>query len=316
MEIFRTGHRGPLPVTVDAKVKLNTSPEHRLVFTLSAGEHQIESRIAKSNPVLPIIVEPGSVTYILLDMNVASIGSVLFQGNAARNVNATLEHVRSRPDGDFKDEKVNSKELEAVSQLPNFHEPGTVFLVKDVEALSDADVREAVLQGQHTPDATTVGVLLDDLQTQFGSALQGQAVSGYTVYVYTARQWIQLQSALAKYEMRPYLAEEVPTDLRRKLLYVVAKPSKPAYLNGANMAVASDVQRVVLEEGAAKAVIQPVSLAPTSVTLNSAFRSADYHGVVASFPQPDVTKPFHLVVIGDNYRKEFTVKDKHLARLR
>ena len=309
---------GGLPYTVDSQVKLKISRGRRSVLTLSAGEHELTAKLGPSVSTVIVTVKPGEPTYVVYDYQRKSMMQMMVSRDPAQNLTVTLEHTNAPPDGKFEDEKLGDKEVASLAALQPMHEvQPAATSVAELEPLTEMEIREALLQGEHIGVPGTIGLLLDDQQRRFGSALsQGQSVSGFSVRVYTAKQWLELLAANAKYEMRPFTVADLTPEMKQKRLYVIAHPSTPDLLNGKNMAVASNVQRIVLEEGASRAVVQPLDQETTAVRLNSALRSADFQGMSASFPQPDVTKPFHIVVIGDADKKEFEVKDKHLSRLR
>jgi len=318
VEVYRIGRSsGSFPLVVDGRTKLKISNSHRITLQMTTGEHQLESSLATVNPVLALSVEAGQTTYVVMEFEHGAYAKAFLGGDKSKLFTLTLEHTNRPPPGEFKDEKVDEKFTNLIASLPAYHEAILLAATAEVQELSDQEIGEALLQGRHTMDPRTVGLLLEDLQQQIGSALvQGQGVSGYSVRVYTAKQWLQLQASLASREMRPFSIHDVPPELRHKLLHVTASPSTPDSLTGRNMANASNVQRIVLEEGQNRAVMQPLSSELTTVNLDSSLRSASYQGMTASFPQPDITRPFQIVVIGDGYRKEFAVKDKHLAWLK
>jgi len=318
VEVYRIGRSsGSFPLVVDGQTKLKISNSHRMTLQMTKGEHQLESSLATVNPVLALSVEAGQTTYVVMDFEHGAYAKAILGGDKSKLFTLTLEHTNRPPPGEFKDEKVDEKLANLIASLPAYHEAILPTATAEVQELSDQEIGEALLQGRHTMDPRTVGLLLEDLQQQIGSALvQGQGVSGYSVRVYTAKQWLQLQASLATREMRPFSIHDVTPELRHKLLHVTASPSTPDSLTGRNMANASNVQRIVLEEGQNRAVMQPLGSEPTTVNLDSSLRSASYQGMTASFPQPDITRPFQIVVIGDGYRKEFAVKDKHLAWLK
>jgi hypothetical protein len=318
VEIYGVGGHANFSLLVDSQRRIKVGSNHRLVLTMQAGEHQIEGKLGSFNPVTAFVVRPGVTTYLVLDFKPPSFGSIMAMHDPNKTMAVTWDNPNAPPDGTYKDEKPEPPEIAAISSLPPFHEQALLQIEKEPADLTEDEVKNAVLQGRHTAVPSTIGVYLEDYQREYGSALsQGQSVSGFSVWVYSARQWIQLQASLAQHDMRPFTASDVTPEMRKRCLHVVANPSTPDHLDGNNMAAASNVSRIVLEVGPSKAVMQPVQLEPTEINLNSALRSASYGGMAASFPEPDIHSPFTIIVIGDSdYRKRFEVKDKHLARLK
>lgn len=267
VEVYRTGATTVgIPLIVDSQYKLKLSATKRVILTLTVGEHQLEGKIGPLNPVLAINVLAGETTYVVMDYRRPSFGSLMVMRDPAQSMNFILDHTNAPPEGKFKDEEIDEKLNQSLISLRPFHQEEPITQTASVQLLTDAEVKEALLQGRQTPDPKTVGAYLEDSGRAFASALaDGQSVSGYTVRVYNAKQWIQLQAAIAAREMRPFSESDVTPDLYRRLLHVVASPSTPDKLTGRNMAAASNVTRIVLEEGPAHAVTQPLSLAPTVV---------------------------------------------------
>lgn len=316
--IYRIGQlSGTFPIVIDGQIKLKLGNMHRLLLHVQPGDHQVEAKFGSvANPVSVVHVDSGETAFVVLDFGGVSFGG-LMMGSARNQIHMTLERTNAPPEGSFKDQEVDVKAVTSLALLLRFHEDAPVVRASEIQELSEVDVQDALLQGRHTPTPSMVGLYLEDRQQQFGSSLsQGQAVSGFSVRVYTAKQWLQLQVALATREMRPFSDADVTPEMRQILLHVIARPSTPDSLTGRNMAAADNVQRVVLEEGPNRQVIQPLAIEASTVQLESAIRSAQFQGVVASFPQPDVSKPFSLIVIGAAGRKTFEVKDKHLSRLK
>ena len=316
LEIYRTttSGYGGIPLLLDSQCKLKIGGSGHLTLQLTAGEHQLESKLGRFDPIVVVMVGPGETSYVILDLKRPTVGSLLI---GKPDMTLTLERTNATPEGKYKNTNVSPELLAMAAALPPFHETMRVVSQREIVSLTDAEVSEALLQGRHTPAPSTIGLYLEDYGQQFASGISdGQAVSGFSVRVFTAKQWLQLQSAVANRELRPFSEADVTPKMRQRLMWVIARPSTPANLNGRNMAAADNVQRIVLEEGLSKAVIQPVTEEPSTVNLESALRSATYLGLLAAFPEPDTKLPFAVIVVGDSGRKTFQVKEKHLARLK
>jgi hypothetical protein len=189
--------------------------------------------------------------------------------------------------------------------------------------LTDAQVNQAIQEGLRSRHS--IGLRLNDVQTSMLTtvACHTCAQSGYTITVYTPEQWIELAARHAKREMLPFSVADVPYEMRRPMLHVVALPSTPEYLNGAGFSFASSVHRVVLSDTSRQITIQPLELSNGAVELNSALRSATFGTGAASFLMDDVGRlragdpkgEFFVVVVGDNQNKFFKVKAKYHKQL-
>ncbi len=324
VDLYKMGSRasgpigGGITMKIDNQISFKVKDSEHVVLKLRAGEHQIEGRLGSSlNAVAIVFVKPGETEYVILDYKRPSIASLYAMKDPRLTMNLTLEHTNAPPDGNFKLHELKTEEVVGLSALPPFHEEAPASAEAEIVPLSDADIAEAIVQGRHIPSPMTIGLMMEDLQTQYLSGVgTNQGVSGFTIWVYTAKQWVELQAALAQRDMRPFTEADVTPEMKQQLLHVSAIPSTPDRLTGANMAAADNANRIVLELGPSKTVLQPLLLAPVNYSVDSALRSANYQGVMATFPQPDIKKPFSIVVIGGNTKKEFEVKDKHLARLK
>ena len=190
--------------------------------------------------------------------------------------------------------------------------------------LTEAEIREAILAGiaigRHR-----IGLVLNDLETSIGTALLCQtcAESGYTIYVYTPKQWIEQMVANARREMVPFTINDVTPEMRRKMLHVVAMPSRPEYLTGIGFGLSSDVHRIVLTDMSRNTIIQPVELENGSVENNSALRAAQFSSASAAFYMTDVDRlraadgkgEFFITVTGSRQNKFFRVKERFFRTL-
>ena len=193
-----------------------------------------------------------------------------------------------------------------------------------VDMLSESQVTDAIiksrLKGRHP-----VGLVLNDVQTSIISAMACStcAESGYTIHVYTPEQWIEQLAINATREMLPFTADNVPSDMRVKMLHVVAMPSTPQYMNGNGFALSSSVHRIVITDTTQNDIVQPVQLNNGSVETNSALRSAEFSSANAAFLMSDVERlraldskgEFFITVTGSNQNKFFKVKQKFFKML-
>ena len=175
--------------------------------------------------------------------------------------------------------------------------------------LTDAEVTEAILMGMAIGQRR-IGLMLSDPETP--------GDSGYTIHMYTAKQWIEQLVANARSENLPFSAAEVTPEMRRKMLHVVAMPSTPDVMNGNGFALASSVHRILLTDTARSVIVQPVQLNKGKVTANSAFRSAESSNASAAFMMSDVDRlrasdskgEFFIIVTGVGKDKSFRVKER------
>jgi len=200
---------------------------------------------------------------------------------------------------------------------------GPVTSVPGSDMLTDSEISDAILKsslnGRHR-----IGLMLNDQQTAWASVLIPQgAVSGYTIFVYSPEQWIEQMAVNARREMLPFTADSVTSDMRMKMLHVVAMPSTPEYLNGTGFAFASSVHRIVITDTSRNEIVQPAQLNNSSVTTNSALRSAEFSTANAAFMMTDVERlraldgksEFFITVTGSNQNKFFKVKEKFFNTL-
>jgi hypothetical protein len=191
-------------------------------------------------------------------------------------------------------------------------------------AMTDAEVRAAIENALHGK-RHDIGLALNDLQksTFSGLGCDTCGVSGYTIYVYTPEQWIELLAAQAAKEMLPFGLESVAPEMRQHNLHVIAMPSTAKYLDANGLSAASSVHRVVLVNTDRTETVQPLLVATGTVQSNSAFRSVDYTKADVAFAMSDVERvraedkngEFFIVVVGDNQNKFFKVKSRMLKQL-
>lgn len=142
VEVYRIGRMSvAFPLIVDSQCTLKLSHSARLVLTLTPGEHQIESKLGKDNPVLAIHVEPGKTTYIVMDYEHASMGKMIFRGvNPTQDLTLTLEHTNAPPEGNFKDEKIDNSLSAKLDSLPPYHEESPQDKTPEIQLLSDEEI--------------------------------------------------------------------------------------------------------------------------------------------------------------------------------
>jgi hypothetical protein len=189
-----------------------------------------------------------------------------------------------------------------------------------VAELTDADIEDAILKGNYNVSPSAIGLRLNDVQTNVLShtLTPDYAVSGFTVLIYTPKQWIEYNAALAHKHMRPFGPGDVTQDMRSSLLHVVALPSTPDSLNARNMSAASGVSHIVVCDNTRKIIIQPVVEQSHDVITSSALRDANYISMAAAFNTEEVKQllgqgqdEWYIVVVGANdSRKFFKVKSK------
>ena len=117
--------------------------------------------------------------------------------------------------------------------------------------------------------------------------------------------------------MAPFELENVTSEMKSRVLHVVALPNTPERLNGQNMSAATSVGRVVVCDRDKKRIVQPLTGDVSSVTIDSALRSKDYTSIASTFDLREIdglrgtgeANEFFVVVIGENgARKFFKVK--------
>lgn len=190
--------------------------------------------------------------------------------------------------------------------------------------MSDAEVRAAIdnaLHGKHHD----IGLALNDLQKSTFSSLGCETcgISGYTIFVYTPEQWIELLAVQAAKEMVPFGLESISPEMRQPYLHVVAMPSTANYINANGISAASSVHRVVLVNTDRTETVQPLQVTPGTVQSNSALRAIEYTKADTVFAMSDVDRlrsedkngEFFIVVVGDNQNKFFKVKSRMFKEL-
>lgn len=189
--------------------------------------------------------------------------------------------------------------------------------------MNDSEANAAI--GRARGKRHEVGLTRNDKQMSFASGLVCDTcgTSGYTIHVFTAESWIELQASRAFGEMLPFTLADVTPDVRSRYLRFLALPSTADYITGAGLSMASSVHRVVLSDTNRTETVQPLENTNSSVQNNSAFRSVDYSSAEAVFSMDDVDRirskdkngEFFVVVVGDNQNKFFKIKRKFFKEL-
>src|SRR4051812_17859338 len=150
--------------------------------------------------------------------------------------------------------------------------------------LTDGQVRAAIEHGLRAKPRE-IGLRLNDAQTAFFSGIVCKTcgTSGYTIYVYTAESWIELQALKSRGEMMPFGLENVTPEMRLPCLHVLALPSTADYITGTGLSMSSSVHRVVLSSTDRAETIQPLTSTSGIVEDNSALRSFTYSSAGATF---------------------------------
>lgn len=310
---------GGFRISVDGNT-LKSLGNHKIAtFYISAGYHEISARFTNS-PIAAFKAEAGKEYFFQMDFehgfsNLSPMSLTLTQQNG----------IVDREN--LKEEKIDSAKLNEILEKcnPNGLEPGSTQAHSSsagpLEMMADAEVRAAILQGKHDGSPSMIGLYLNDVQTNVLShaLTPDQATSGFSIIIYTPSRWVEYQAALATRMMAPFEFENVTSEMKSRVLHVVALPNTPDRLNGLNMSAATSVGRVVVTDKDKKTTVQPLTEDATSVTLDSALRSKDYTSIASTFDLREIdavrgegkVDEFFVVVIGESgARKFFKVKQK------
>jgi hypothetical protein len=329
VHLCRTGMRGEhYQITVDTRKAFKIGNDACATFQLLPGQHEITARVAQQERSLEMDVAPGADYFVSLDAEVSGLKRSVFSAGLAGNAQFVVNLVRvdAAPIEHPKTEKLDDSVLAAL-KASTFPVPSTSASEQlPISSLTDEQVKSAILQGSYDRDLSQIGLVLNDAQTNLGSHIltPQYAVSGFTVMLFTPERWIEYQAALAKHELRPFGVADVTPDMRLDTLHVVALPSAPDRLDGADMSAASGVDRVVVCSAKCAQTIQPLSQEAGTVTLDSALRSMDYTKLASTFNAAEVdtlrnakgVKSFYVAVIGENgSRKLFEVQNRLMPGL-
>jgi hypothetical protein len=312
-----TGGTG-LGITVDGQKVYSLKNGHVVDLPVTPGDHEVECNLVAGRPTVKTVhVEAGGNYHIVLDYERMSMFHLLASSDPTHGISVSLDRSAGVPEGNFHQDVLSADEAEKLLAPPQIglQKP----LLADARDLTDEEVADAVTQGKHDNSSDSVGLFLDDQTTAFVSRVvdSEQGISGFSLRLYTASQWIELHAAEAHRLLKPFTLADVDPEWRKNRLYVVGLPSTPDHLTGTNISASSSVQHIVLLGMVGTDAIQPLDESPITLTLDSALRSKDYGGIEASFPRPDLTQEFRIAVIGEGgSRKIFIVKKKYLNRLR
>jgi hypothetical protein len=324
VHLYRTGHRAPpIQISMDGQKVFKIGDHKSVSFSIRPGYHQFSANYAKQNPTTAIQALPGKDYYFDLDMEIEGMGrTVLTAGfGAPPQFIVNLARLDAAPEETTHEDSLNQKEL-AVLATSSFNPlPSPRAQTLPVQSLTDDEIQAAILQGEHDPDPSQVGLRLNDTTMNLVShaITPAYAVSGFTAIVYSPSRWIEYQAAVAKRQLRPFTIADVTSQMRVKALHVVALPSSPDRLNAANMSAASGVLRVVICDKNCSIVVQPLTEEQGSVELNSALRSMDYTKIASTFNMAEVDEvrhaaasdAFYIAVVGENgSRKLFEVRNR------
>lgn len=329
IHLCRTGIRGEHDqIMVDSRKAFKIGNDACAPFQLLPGHHEITAKAAQQERTLEMDVAPGADYFVSLDAEVSGLKRSVFSAGLAGNAQFVVNLVRvdAVPIEHPKTEKLDDSVLAALkaSTFANPFDSSSERL--PVTTLTDEQVKAAILQGSYDRDLGQIGLTLNDTQMNLGSHIltPEYAVSGFTVILFTPERWVEYEAALAKHELRPFGLADVTSGMRLNALHVVALPSSPDRLNGANMSAASGVDRVAICSAKCAQTIQPLSEETGKVTLDSALRSIDYTKLASTFNAAEVdalrnskgSKSFYVAVIGENgSRKLFEVQNRLMPGL-
>lgn len=158
-------------------------------------------------------------------------------------------------------------------------------------ALSEQDVREAIVAGQKKPGLGNplwwkVGVTLIQFSHQD---------DWMDLYVYTPVEWIKLESRLASANLKPY--EPSQDDLAPVLRVVVITGTDDLRFH------CSQISNIVLRDVKKSMIVQPISYTPASEDYQNLFGATQMcKGAIATFSMDDLAK-----VRSMDAKKEFLI---------
>jgi len=323
VHVYRQGRFSiGFPLLVDGN-KVESLGLHKiLTFYVAPGYHEVSTRLGPNSPTVAFTAEGGQDYFFQMDYEHAMFPT------SPSQISLTLTQQQGIVDQEkLQEEKIDAKKLDEIlaKSNPLGLEPGTTEAHKQpadpLEMMSEIEVRAAILQGKHDNSPAMIGLYLNDVQTNMLShaLTPQQATSGFSVIIYTPSHWVEYQAALARRMLAPFELENVTSEMKSRVLHVVALPNTPERLNGQNMSAATSVGRVVVCDRDKKRIVQPLTGDVSSVTLDSALRSKDYTSIASTFDLREIdglrgmaeTNEFFVVVIGENgARKFFKVKRK------
>ena len=198
-------------------------------------------------------------------------------------------------------------------------------------ALNAQDIAGAQRQGTKAKGRFT-GLLLTDSGRAVANGIfaalaamdnhpvaQGPYGTGFAISVFTPPTWLAQHVGNALREYRPFDVNQLDPDFFEPVLRVTGIPDLPTYVTGRGIRAADSVKRVVVTDEERRLIIQPATQSPYDQTVSSAFRDANFSGVVVTFPLDGVDAvrrlspkgEFLIIVVGYGSEKVFKVKTKH-----
>jgi hypothetical protein len=284
-----------------------------LVVKVVPGTHEIHTSIGKlGNAVAMVKTLPNEEYFFVEEFHI--------HGVAANSIQYTLNQVPGLNQGEGKPQPVS--EGTASMLLAASHSFQMQSAKKEslpLEYLSEDEVNSAIKRGMYDSSTDFIGTHLYDVQTNVLTHLANAAnntnagVTGFSIIIYTAPQWIEYNAAVAHRQLREFTSADVTDEMRVQALHVVALPSLSDY--GATMAT---VMRVVITDKNKSKIVQPLIEADTSVPLGPALNSRDYRSLASTFHLGEVKQvsangndEWFVVVVGQNdTRRYFKVKAK------
>lgn len=171
-----------------------------------------------------------------------------------------------------------------------------------------------------------VGLTLQDFWESlgYGTNQQSNAVTGYTLRIFTPRAWIARMKQEAKRKYKAFEVADVTEEDRLPILRVLVSPSTPERVTAEGLQRAAGVDHVVLRSEDKKVVIQPLVIDSYIVEVSNAMGGrAELKGAIALFSMEELGRlrasgsgEFFVTVVGDKgNEKDFKVKRKHFTRL-
>jgi hypothetical protein len=324
IHLYRNGSRGnAIQILIDGNKAFKLSYHESTSFELSPGYREIGASYSHQ-AAITIDARPGEERFLQLEMNARTMGALLGTTSPANAIALTF----TKQTGIIDQEHMHEHALppDTIAAILQSRAPSPPAQSSAVAALlpplTDEQVRDAILQGARNEEPASIGLYLNDVQTNLAShalADGDYANSGFSISVYTPERWITYQAAVARRLMEPFDFASVTPEMRAMILRVVALPKVPDRLNATGMAAASSVARIVLCSRSRQDIVQPLNEQPTVVTVDSALRSKDYVEVASTFNMNEVKRlramdpkgEFTIVVIAqDGSRKFFDVKSK------
>jgi hypothetical protein len=326
VHLYRVGsHGNPIQILVDGQKAFKISNHELFTFELSPGYHEVSASYAHQQPTVVIDSHNGDSKYLRLELEVR--WGAMFNTS---NPNASVGIALTKQDGVTDADKVQEHPLKvdqltallALRQPTTSDQPANIqrIAATPLPPLNDEQVRDALLEGAHNTNPSSIGLSLSDVQMSFAShalADGDYANSGFAITIYPPAKWIAYEASVANRLMQPFALADVTPEMRAMALRVVALPKIPDRLDAGGISAGSSVARIVLCDRSQKDIVQPLNERPAVVTVDSALRSKDYTEVTSAFDMAEVQRlkaadpkgEFFVVVIGqDGSRKFFDVR--------